>query len=57
MDIFVVVKRKATSQDVPKEMNWKDEIQYDSVKRKLIEKYHPNFKNMIRSTWSMDLAS
>jgi hypothetical protein len=57
MDKFVVVKRKATSQDVPEELNWKDEIQYDSGKRKLIEKYHPNFKEMIRSTWSVDLAS
>jgi hypothetical protein len=30
MDKFIVVKRKATSQDVPEELNWKDEIQYDS---------------------------
>jgi hypothetical protein len=35
MDRFVV-KRKRTSQDVPEEMNWKEEIQYAPGKRKLI---------------------
>nr|XP_051178678.1 uncharacterized protein LOC127293152 [Lolium perenne] len=45
MDRYLL-KRKA--QDVPEELNWKEEIQYDPGKRKLIEKYHPNLKEMVR---------
>jgi hypothetical protein len=48
MDRFVV-KRKATSQDVPEEIDRKEEIQYDLGKRKLIEKYHPNLKELVRT--------
>ena len=48
MDRFVV-KRKASSQEVPEDMNWKEEIQYDPGKRKLIESYHPNLR--IKSTF------
>jgi L-ascorbate metabolism protein UlaG (beta-lactamase superfamily) len=46
MDKFIT-KRKAISQDVLEEMNWKDEIQYDPGKIKLIEKYHPNLKEIV----------
>jgi hypothetical protein len=45
MDRYLL-KRKA--QDVPEELNWKEEIQYDPGKRKLIEKYHPNLKELVR---------
>ena len=45
MDRFLL-KRKAD--DVLEELNWKEEIQYDPGKRKLIEKYHPNLKEMVR---------
>jgi hypothetical protein len=48
MDRFVV-KIKATSQDVPEEIDRKEEIQYDLGKRKLIEKYHPNLKELVRT--------
>ena len=48
MDRFLL-KRKATSQDVPENLNWKEEIQYDPGKRKLIEHYHPNLKELVRS--------
>ena len=48
MDRYVL-KRKAPSQDVPDDMNWKEEIQYDPGKRKLIESYHPNLR--IKSTF------
>jgi hypothetical protein len=41
-------KQKRTSQDVPEEMNWKEEIQYAPGKRKLIEHYHPNLKEVVR---------
>jgi hypothetical protein len=47
MDRYLT-KRKASSQDVPGDMNWKEEIQYDPGKRKLIEHYHPNLKEMVR---------
>ena len=47
MDRYVL-KRKAPSQDVPDDMNWKEEIQYDPGKRKLIENYHPNLKEVVR---------
>ena len=47
MDRFVI-KRKASSQDVPEDINWKEEIQYDPGKRKLIGTYHPNLKEMAR---------
>ena len=46
MDRFVL-KRKSPSQDVP-DMNWEEEIQYDPGKRKLIEDYHPNLKELVR---------
>lgn len=46
-----LVKRKASSQDVPADMNWKDEIQYDLGKRRLIEHYHPNSKEMARKRY------
>jgi hypothetical protein len=39
---------KIKAQDVPEELNWKEEIQYDPGKRNLIEKYHPNLKEMVR---------
>ena len=47
MDKFVL-KRKAPSQDVPGDLNWKEEIQYDPGKRKLIEHYHLNLKELVR---------
>jgi hypothetical protein len=45
MDIYLL-KRKA--QDVLKELNWKEEIQYYPSKRKLIENCHPNLREPVR---------
>ncbi|PNT70200.1 hypothetical protein BRADI_2g07593v3 [Brachypodium distachyon] len=47
MDKFLI-KRKAPSQDASENINWKEEIQYDPGKRKLIEHYHPNLKDTVR---------
>jgi hypothetical protein len=44
MDRFII-KIKATSQHLIR----KDGIQYDLGKRKLIEKYYPNLKEMVRT--------
>jgi hypothetical protein len=44
--VIYLLKRKAT--DVSEEMNWKEEIHYVASKSKLIEKYHPDLKELIR---------
>ena len=53
MDKFLL-KRKAPSQDAPEDMNWEEEIQYDPGKRKLIEHYHPNLKDLVRRTYLLN---
>ncbi|XP_044386084.1 zinc finger MYM-type protein 1-like isoform X2 [Triticum aestivum] len=53
MDKFLL-KRKASSQDVPEEINWEEEIQYDPGKRKLIEHYHPNLKDLVRRKYLLN---
>ena len=47
MDKFLL-KRKVTSQVTPEDINWEEEIQYDPGKRKPIEHYHPNLKDLVR---------
>jgi hypothetical protein len=46
MDRYVF-KRKAPSQN-PDDVNWEEEIQYDPGKRKRIEEYHPDLKDLVR---------
>jgi hypothetical protein len=48
MDRFVL-KRKAPSAPSPAmDMNWEEEIQFDPGKRKSIEQYRPNQKDVVR---------
>jgi hypothetical protein len=48
MDRFVV-KWKAPSVPLPlPDMNWEEEIQFDPGKRKSIEQYRPNQKDLVR---------
>ena len=35
-------------------LNWEGETQYDPSKRKLIEHYHPNFKDLVRRKYLLN---
>ena len=53
MDKFLL-KRKVTSQVTPEDINWDEEIQYDPGKRKPIEHYHPNLKDLVRRKYLLN---
>jgi hypothetical protein len=48
MDRFVVKTNAPSASSPPQDMNWEEEIQFDPGKRKCIEQYRPNQKDLVR---------
>jgi hypothetical protein len=48
MDRFVVKLKGPSASLPPPDMNWEEEIQFDPGKRKSIEQYRPNQKDLVR---------